>query len=880
MDVITTHVNADFDCLGSMIAAQRLYPDALMVFSGSQEKSVRNFLQNQPELAARFTRLKELDVAAVDRLIVVDCQHASRIGAFAALIGRDGLEVHVYDHHPDVAGHIAANGGLIHACGSTTALMVPLLQEAGAIPTPQEATAMLLGIYEDTGNLTFAGTTSADFHAAAWLCQQGGQLGAISLYLTRELNAGQVSLLNDLLHSLKRVAAGSLDVTLASAELDYYLSDVSSLAQLICDMENIDTLFLVVGMGNRVYVIGRTRTSELNVGKLLREFGGGGHATAGSASIKDLTVIQVLARLEELLSSLINPNQTVATIMSAPVKSITADKTISEARALLTRYNVNAMPVLDSGAMTGVISRRIVERAIYHGLGGAPLTDYMHTEFYRVSPDTPIVTIKEYLSGENQRFVPVFSGDRLVGVVTRTDLLRYLGSAENGIHPDGMGDNGKRDMVSRMKRTLKPALFQALRDLGRIGDELEFRVYAVGGFVRDLLLGSANLDIDVTVEGDGILLAETFAAANGCRVKSHRKFGTATVIFPDGTKIDVASTRLEYYASPGVLPTVERSSLKMDLSRRDFTINTFALALAPEDFGRLVDFFGAKRDLQAKSLRVLHNLSFVEDPTRVFRGIRFEQRLGFKMATHTENLIKNSIRMHFLDKLGGRRLFAELVHIFEEREPQHAVERMAELGVLQYVHRSLQVNTETLAILHESTQVAVWYELLYLKRPFSRWILYFLGLCSTLSREAFVETCIRLETGARFIDDYASGRSAGLTALENIGRSVHGRGRSLMPSEICALLRGLPVEVLLHLMARADEDSRRQFSIYFTNLAPIKTLINGEDLCSLGLKPGPLYREILDRVLDARLDGRVDSREEELQLARELVGTAEGDIEQ
>jgi tRNA nucleotidyltransferase (CCA-adding enzyme) len=875
MEVITTHVNADFDCLGAMVAAKKLHPGALTVFSGSQERGVREFLQRHPGFAAGFTRLKDIDLASIDTLIIVDCQHGSRIGSFAALAGRPGVAVHIYDHHPDVAGHIVATSSVVHACGSTTALMVPLLQELDIIVTPLEATVMLLGIYEDTGNLTFPGTTAVDFQAAAWLLSQGGQLAAISEYLTKELNAGQVSLLNDLLHSLKRITVGGLDICVASAALDYYLSDVASLAQTICDMEGLDTLFMVVGMGSRVYVIGRSRTADVNVGEILRAFGGGGHAAAGSATVKDLTIIQVLAQLEAQLLAGVNPQRSVAAIMSAPVKTISAESSIADARGQLTRYNVNAMPVLAGETMVGVISRRIVERAIYHGLGTAPVTDYMHTEFIRLSPETPILKVREYLTGENQRFAPVFSGDRLVGVVTRTDLLRYIGSADKKVDPAGQGHDSGRDILSRMKNGVSPKILAMLHDLGRVGDELELKVYAVGGFVRDLLLGTANFDIDVTVEGDGILFAETFAAAHGCRVKSHQKFGTAAIVFADGSKIDVASTRLEYYDSPGVLPTVERSSLKMDLYRRDFTINTLAIALGRAEFGRLIDFFGARRDLQAKSIRVLHNLSFVEDPTRVFRGIRFEQRLGFRMAVHTENLIKNSIKMNFLDKLGGRRLFAELVHIFEEREPHYAVKRMAALGVLRFIHRSIAVSAGTLPLFQESAQVANWYELLYLNQPFEKWVVFFLALCTPLSTDEFIETCSRLETGARFSEKYAFGRSRGEEALEKIARSISGRGRSLLPSEVCALLRDLPVEVILHLMARANEDCRRQFSIYITNLSLLELQIDGDDLAACGLKPGPRYHEILARVRDARLDGRVENREDELQLAKKLIEEAE-----
>ncbi|NTW99916.1 MAG: CBS domain-containing protein, partial [Geobacteraceae bacterium] len=602
----------------------------------------------------------------------------------------------------------------------------------------------------------------------------------------------------------------------------------------------------------------------------------GGHPAAASATVKDQTVIQVQHRLENLLLSALHPGRAVAAIMSSPVKTMTADSTIGEARSLLTRYNVNALPVLDGEAMIGVISRRIVEKALYHRLDDAPVSNYMHTEFVRFTPETSIISVKEYLTGEGHRFAPVFCADKLVGVVTRTDLFRYLNRIENRHDPEHVSDGSGHDIINKIRHSLPFRILETLRNLGSTGDDLGIKVFAVGGFVRDLLLGLANADIDVTVEGDGILFADTFAGRYGCRVKSHQKFGTATIIFPDDSKIDVASTRLEYYDSPGVLPTVERSSLKMDLYRRDFTINTLAVSLTAAEFGRLIDFFSARRDLKEKSIRVLHNLSFVEDPTRVFRAVRFEQRLGFKMAVHTENLIRNSIKMNFLDKLGGRRLFNELVHIFEEQEPHRAVERIASLGALKYIHKELEELQGIPSIFKESSQIISWFELLYLKQPFEKWIVYLLALCSHLSTDDFTETCVRLDTGIRFINRYVEARHDGLKALEKINRSMHGRNRSLLPSEVCALLRDLPVEVLLHLMARTDEDTRRQFSIYVTNFAHVDTLIDGNDLKQFGLKPGPVYKDILACILAARLDGRVESREDELQLAQERIRAEQG----
>ena len=871
MDVITTHMNADFDCLGAMVAAKRLYPDALMVFSGSQEKSMRDFFLKSTAYAFNFTRLKDLDLTKIDRLILVDCQHASRIGPFATILDRPGLEIHIYDHHPDVEGRIVPSGGEIRASGSSTTILATMLRERGEVLSQIEATLMMLGIYEDTGRLTFPGTTVEDYHAAAWLLEQGAQLNTVADFVSQELTAEQVALLNDLLHSLKQISCNGIEINIAHASREYYVSDVAALAHMMRDMESLDVLFLVVGMGSRVYLVARSRSPEVNVGDILREFGGGGHATAASATIKDRTVIQALDRLEEILLGRIRPLHTVAAIMSSPVKSMPARTTLAQARELLTRYNVNAMPVLQAGEVIGVISRQIVEKALYHDLGKLPVSEYMHTEFFRATPETPIMDLRDHLTGHNRRFVPVFSGSDLVGVVTRTDLFRYMhaGDRITDLASDTPPQN--REIETRMKRALSPRIFRLLQDLGTMGDELGYRVYAVGGFVRDLLLGEENLDIDVTVEGDGIRFATEFASRHGCRVKSHEKFGTAVILLADDLKVDVASTRMEYYDSPGVLPTVERSSLKMDLYRRDFTINTLAISLGSRKFGRLVDFFGAQRDLKEKSIRVLHNLSFVEDPTRVFRAIRFEQRLGFHIAAHTENLIRNAVRMDFLDRLGGRRLLAELVNILREKEPRHAVERMASLGLLRYLHPSLKYTTEISDLLEESSQIITWYELLYLQRPCERWAVYFLALSTPLDQGQFLDTCIRLAVSGHYRQKLSAGRQNGLKILDELGQRLR-RGRKVRQSELFHWLRDLPVEILLHMMARTGrEEIRRQISTFVTQLSNVKTSITGNDLQRLGVPKGPAYRAILDKVLDARLDGVVAGRDDELALAASLL---------
>ena len=874
MDLITTHVNADFDCLGAMVAARKLYPGALMAFSGSQEKSMRDFFLKSTGYALDFKRLKDIDFSRVSRLIIVDCQHSSRIGRFAEIIDRPGVEVHIYDHHPEAHGDIRPSGGEIRESGSSTSILAGILMNKGIQVDSVEATLMMLGIYEDTGNLTFPSTTVEDYRAAAWLLEQGANLNIVSDFITQELTSEQVSLLNDLLKSLRTISINGIDITFAEASVDYYIGDIAILSHMIRDMENLDVLFVAVDMGKRVYVVARSRLSEVDVGAVMRELQGGGHAHAASATVKDLTLIQVLARLEEVLRHRVNPRRTAADIMSSPVKYVKAGATIEESRELLTRYNVNAMPVMEGDTMVGIISRRIVERALYHHLGQVPVTEYMHTEFMRADVHTPLADVQEYIVGRERRLLPVFDNDRLIGVVTRTDLMRVMYSGFRG-GDDGVYDIARDDIPVRrrqmdavMQKHLSRSIYGYLREFGETGDMLDLPVYVVGGFVRDLLLGTENLDIDVTVEGDGILFAETFARRRGCRVKSHQKFGTAVLVFPDNFKIDVASTRLEYYSSPGALPTVERSSLKMDLYRRDFTINTLAIRLNRKDFGILIDYFSAQRDLQDKMIRVLHNLSFVEDPTRVFRALRFEQRLGFRIAKHTENLIRNAVKMNFLSKLGGKRLLTELVIILKEKEPALGIERMASLGLLQFIHPELKLTQETRARIEEAGKIIAWFDLLYLERRYEKWVLFFLVLTDSLDGDQFVETCGRLSLSEHYRERLSELKGRVTSILECMQRRIP-RGTRMLRSEVYFWLEGLPVEMLLYLMTKARSDEvKKLVSLFFTQLQGIRLSINGEDLKAMGLEPGPHFKVLLDRVFRARLDNEALTRDDELRIAR------------
>jgi tRNA nucleotidyltransferase (CCA-adding enzyme) len=631
-------------------------------------------------------------------------------------------------------------------------------------------------------------------------------------------------------------------------------------------------------MEDHVYLVGRSHAPEVDAGEIMRAFQGGGHATAASAVVHNQSLKQVLEQLDQLLRQSVKTSVTARTIMSTPVKTMPDSVSISGAREYLTRYNCNAMPVMSGEVMVGVVSRKTIEKALHHSLGEAPVTDFMHTEYLSATPDTPLTDIQTYMVTGNRRFVPVFDGGQLVGAVTRTDLMRHIYGSRRR-HSGPLYDLESLEVPTRVRsvagligKRLPAELRETLQRLGTIGDSLGMAVYLVGGFVRDLLLGTDNLDIDVTVEGDGIFFAERFVQIHGGRVSSHKKFGTAVLLLPDSRKIDVASTRLEYYDSPGVLPTVERASLRHDLYRRDFTVNTLAICINGDRFGRLTDHFGGQQDIQERVVRVLHNLSFVEDPTRVFRAIRFEQRLGFHIAVHTENLMRSAVRMQLLEKLGGERLLSELVQIMREKEPLAAISRMASFGLLPYIHPALKLVAATERVLQETGQVMAWLRLLYLEERCEPWQVYLLALCDGLSPQEFRDACIRLAIPGRLASRLCNQRHLVFTTLNAIKRRVK-RSDEVQNSQIYSWFSGLSLEMLSYLAARASSEQVRRFvSLYLTRLRTVTPALHGEDLRELGLEPGPLFRRIKDRLLQARLDGEVNNRDEEVALVLLLAG--------
>jgi tRNA nucleotidyltransferase (CCA-adding enzyme) len=866
VDIITCHINADFDAFASMIAAKKLYREAQIVFPGSQEKKLREFISAFRPIEIK--RVKDIKLSEVKRLIIVDTKMPDRIGPFAELLSRKGLKVHIYDHHPFNKGDIRGEVEKIEQIGSTATIFTEILKSKRLPLSPIEATILVLGIYEETGCLLFPSTTERDILAAAYLLRRGANLNIVSNFLKTELTREELDLLNELVQYSKEMVVEGIRFRVAKASREHYYGDAAHLAHRMMEMEDIDAVVVLLSMEGKILLVARSKVPELDVSKVMLEFGGGGHPTAASATIKESSLEVVEERLIDILNRNVKPGKVASDIMTSPVISIQSDSTIKEAESMMTRYGVNVLPILKKDRYIGLTSREVVEKALYHGFSKSNVTDFSTTDAITVDSHTPIRVIETLMIEQNQRFMPVVENGRIIGAITRTDLLRTL--YEEFLRRRKIGETVTkekpamgRNLSSWLKERFPNEIYTLLKLSGDIAEELGYNAYLVGGSVRDLLRGEENLDLDIVIEGDGISFAKAFGERLNAKVRSHQRFRTAQII-TDRIKLDVATARTEYYESPAALPKVETSSIKKDLYRRDFTINTLAVKLNPRDFGLLIDFFGGERDLREKTIRVLYNLSFVEDPTRAFRAVRFSERFGFKIGKHTENLIKSAVEMNLFDRLSGTRLFDELLLSFNETEPIRTLKRLSDFGLLKVIHPNLIFDKELERVLKAMHDTLSWFNLLFLDEETNKGILYLMALLSGLRDDEVKVALDRLSPTPKDKEIIIRGISQARDLLERIplDDSV----------EIYTLLKNFKLETVLFSMA-LTKDSKRQKAIsrYLTELRKVKISLKGEDLKKMGITPGPIYSKILREILEEKLKGRLKSREDEEKFVSTLV---------
>ncbi len=410
------------------------------------------------------------------------------------------------------------------------------------------------------------------------------------------------------------------------------------------------------------------------------------------------------------------------------------------------------------------------------------------------------------------------------------------------------------NLATIIEQQLPPELVSLLHTAGEAAHQRGESLYLVGGAVRDLLLGQNNLDLDLVVKGSAIDLAQRLAPASPAKLTTHPRFNTAKIQWGRWS-VDIATARSESYARPGALPDVQPGSLKSDLFRRDFTINAMAIRLNPGHYGRLIDLYGGRDDLGNKLLRILHQKSFTDDATRILRGLRYEQRLGFRMERHTLWLLKRDIAM--LDTISGDRLRHELELILKEEHPERVLRRAGELDVLRPLHPALKGNGWLEDRFEQARRLTA---------PSPPPVgLYLALLAYPLAGDECEQLISRLrlpKSPAQALRDTHSLKDK-LPALAD---------PELPPSHVHRLLHGhSPLAITANMLASDSHIARKHIRLFRDKLRYVKPALTGAHLLRIGVPSGPHVKEVLQQLLEARLDGAVASQwEEEIAVVRWL----------
>jgi tRNA nucleotidyltransferase (CCA-adding enzyme) len=877
MRVIVGHTSADFDCLAAMIAAKKIYEDALAVFPGAIEENVRRFLLLY-ENALGISSLKAIDLEEITELIIVDTRQKDRIGQFASILNKENLSVVIYDHHPSTDNDIVSDKAKIEKVGAATTILLKNIIKKNISITPLESTLFALGIYEDTGSLSFPTTTKDDIDVLSYLFSVGVDLRTVNKFTNIGLNLKQKKLLNQLISDSQELFLKGINVVFASSSVKEYIDGLALITHRLVEIFNSDIIFVLVNMKNKIYVVARSNRNAVNVGEILKVLGGGGHSQAASAVVRNLSLLETENKIKYELEKNIRLETLAKDIMTTPVKTLNINTTIEEANKIMLRYGHNGFPVTSDGKLVGIITRQEIYKAKHHHYENETVDVYMSEDIIGVNPETPILEIQELMIKYDVGRVLILSDNggngKLEGIVTRTDLIRSL-HGEEALRKETYSLFEKdREYYQYSREKIKFMIYQyfdkeilsTLLQIGKMGDRFGYSVFMVGGIVRDLFLGIPNLDLDIVIEEDAIKFAHFFCQQENGKIKTHQKFKTAVVILPNGIKIDFASARREFYEFPAALPEVEFASIKKDLYRRDFTINAMAIQLNQEKFGKLLDFYGGQRDLEQKRIRILYSLSFIEDPARIIRAVRFEKRYNFTIENSTKKLLKKAVREGLISRIRKKRLSEEFLIILQEKCPVKILKRMDELGILSTIIPNLSLPP---ILINRFIEVEKFIKYWYQKFPqenINKSILYLFYLLQ-FSQLDLRDLNKKIEL-SKYINTV-------LGCIKDCKEDTINllRQEFLAPSSIYYHLHDKPNELLMIVLLEKCKDTlvSKRIERYLTEYKKTTIFLSGKDLTDLGMKPGPIYAKILKLILYLQMNGILNDRTKQLAFLKRLL---------
>ncbi|MBE9068443.1 CBS domain-containing protein [Leptolyngbya cf. ectocarpi LEGE 11479] len=894
MDLILCHTTADFDTLGAAVGLACLCPGSRIVLTGGAHPAVKTFLALHRDEYPLIER-RAVTVPMIRSITLVDAHRLSRVGGATAWVEHaiaNQLPIAIYDHHTESAPDIPGEH-YIEAVGATTTLVVEALKQTDTHISPTQATVMALGIHSDTGSLTFAQTTHRDAYALAWLMAQGANQQTIADAMEPGLSETLQSLLSIALDTIDIQQIDGYAVGTVYLETADFVPGLSGLASHLMALLGLDSLLLGVTYTakakSRLTLIGRTSPQTgMDCRALLHPYGGGGHVCAAAANVTSHEPGSLFNQLCEAVTQSHRPSITAQEIMSSPVRTIRPATTIADAQRILLRYGHSGLCVAnEAGKLQGIISRRDIDLALHHGFGHAPVKGYMTLTLKTIAPCTPLNEIQALMVTYDVGRLPVVDHDELVGIVTRTDVLRQM-------YPTQSRDNDaavplKTDVYGRLQTSLQAyptalesgELWTLLTQIAVAAQQRGWHLYVVGGAVRDLLLAPDGTaislkDIDLVVdsfrspvvEGAGVVLAQQLQKQYpNAQIQVHGEFQTAALIWRTRAghaplMIDIATARTEFYPYPAANPEVEPSSIRQDLYRRDFTINAMAIRLTSPQPGLLLDFFGGYLDIQQRQVRVLHANSFIEDPTRIFRAVRFAVRLGFVIAPQTETFIRYAVDSGIYADLQTQqtqrrlpalqtRLKTELSYIFQTDSWAQSLGLLDKLGALSCLHPSLSIDADLWRQLH---RVGRWQQRFMEEVGedigVAPWLLRLEVLLARVEVRSQIATNLQLPLGS-------IQRLQQLAPIEAHLSDTLQQTAQPRPSFIYQTLILYDLPLLLLISVRHPQTIGTYIWQYITQLIHVHLPIDGHHLKRLGYEPGPLYRQILTALTHAILDGDI-----------------------
>lgn len=867
MELIISHSNCDFDGFASMIAASLLYPQAKICLTGSVEVNLKHFLERYHN---KFDLIKEKNVnmTEVTKIISVDNRDVTRMGKVGQFLSENEqqsrkITIICYDHHPESQTDVHSDYSHVDLTGACTTIMLGFLNNAGIQISPFYASIFALGIYEDTGNFMNANVTAKDFSAVSYLFSLGASLNLIREFLPKDYTPRQLELMNYMNSVCETISIKGIEISFIELETEGFHDDIAYLLQTVKASRNLKLIFCICYREGKTEVIARNDYDFLFLDKLMQKLGGGGHKSAAFASFGKEGKENVRERIIELCEQQVLNYGTAADIMTVPVDIVPHKMTINEAKEFLISKHYSTLIIGERSQVNGILTKKDISRAIHHNMGNMAVDSCMSTNLVTVKDNESIYTVYKKMVDFNIGRIPVVDKeDNVRGIITRSDLLHYhfhFRFKQEDIPEDF--DNIK----ALMQKNLNEETLELLKQVGHVAELLTMKAYVVGGFVRDLIMQRYNYDLDIVVEGDGLLFAQEFTKRFGQRLKPFPKFGTAYLILKSGRKIDVATARTEFYADSGSLPEVEYSSIRNDLYRRDFTINSLAVCLNPKQFGFLIDYFGGRRDIRLGVIKVLNNMSFIEDPIRILRAIRFEQRFGFTIEDKTIRLLSNSLQLNSLKTVSAERIRSELVISCKKGAADSFFVRLEELGILKGINPNLSFTVRKREICRRIHELSIWFANSFPAERLELWICYHLALLEDLSLRIRLKIAGQLKYSGLFVESIRKT----FYFLENKMSLIEENEEE---GEIGLLLRTMSPEAILYLSAVTENIVIKERLIrYLVRTRFIVTELNGADLIEMGIPEGKKIGRVLAELWKAKVEKKVGNRKEELQFVRDYL---------